>query len=363
MRSRRAFTLIELLVVIAIIAILIGLLLPAVQKVREAAARMSCQNNLKQLGLAAHNYHDSAGKMPPAILIPYWVDNDPTNATLNIMSPFGPGWAVFLLPFMEQQNMYNVANPQSYSVTNLSWRAVGGFTIKSFLCPSDGNNAIPYNDPSGVDCPVPPQVWARGNYAATAGFTDFDHTGYGGNAVYNEPFNGNPNDYTGDGVHNAFAVSKGPIFAINYGSKITDITDGTSNTCMFNEIRAGVSPLDPRGVWAIGMPPCSITNAGRSYNPTPNNILGDDCNSGDEIQQAYKFWYAGIGARTRMGAFPCSPGDVMTSAMARSNHTSYGVNSCFADGSVHFLSNSITQWNWCLLQSKNDGFTIQGFDF
>jgi prepilin-type processing-associated H-X9-DG protein len=142
--------------------------------------------------------------------------------------------------------------------------------------------------------------------------------------------------------------------AINYGSRLTDFTDGTSSTILFNEVRAGMDPTDPRGVWALGMPGSSITNAGRIYNPTPNNPLGDDGNSGDELQQAYKFWFPTIGSKAHMGAFPNVPGDSVNSAMARSMHTG-GVNACFADGHVQFISEAISQWTWCMLQSKNDG--------
>src|SRR5258708_34972622 len=108
-------------------------------------------------------------------------------------SNFGPGWGVLLLPYIEQAPLYNLANVPAYPgvpwtigqyitvslVTDRTWRGIRGVTVKTYLCPSDGNNATPYNDPSGVDCPLE-TGWARGNYACSAGYTDYDHT-VGGN--------------------------------------------------------------------------------------------------------------------------------------------------------------------------------------
>jgi prepilin-type N-terminal cleavage/methylation domain-containing protein/prepilin-type processing-associated H-X9-DG protein len=154
-RQKRGFTLIELLVVIAIIAVLIGLLLPAVQKVREAAARMSCTNNLKQLGIGTHNRHDQLGRFPPAD-----ADSDPTRAT-------EPGTIrgnvfFYLLPFVEQDNLFKstLTNPGyywAYGGNPPAWQV----HIKTYVCPSD-----PSIDANGVANQVPP--WAGGSYAYNA---------------------------------------------------------------------------------------------------------------------------------------------------------------------------------------------------
>src|SRR5262245_49510331 len=129
---RRGFTLIELLVVIAIIAILIGLLLPAVQKVREAAARMKCSNNLKQLGIAAHSYHDANGTFPPAVQIASPGPAGDQNMVSAYRTPgFGPNWCVFLLPYFEQDALFkqvaaNVANFMPSNGTDQGWRNIRG---------------------------------------------------------------------------------------------------------------------------------------------------------------------------------------------------------------------------------------------
>src|SRR5438876_5072342 len=184
MRTRRAFTLIELLVVIAIISVLIGLLLPAVQKVREAANRMSCSNNLKQIGLALHGYHDSFGFFPPG-----YVDGNTNRASTpdNDLGP-GWGWAAFLLPYIEQDNLYKQIDFK-VGVGIGSNTAVSQQPLKIYQCPSDGlQDAFPVYD-SSFSTPI--ATVAHGNYVGCNGWEEcFWNSGGVGDPAGNDGLSG-----------------------------------------------------------------------------------------------------------------------------------------------------------------------------
>src|SRR5262249_41324485 len=223
------FTLIELLVVIAIIGVLVGLLLPAVQKVREAANRMSCQNNLKQIGLALHNYHDSYGTFPPG-----GITNGVCCSTQG-----GPNWAILLLPFIEQDNLYKQYNFSKTSEDPLNAPVVQSY-VKTYTCPSDTNAKMLMVPDSGPATVVTPNAqYMTGSYRGMEGVTD---------GVYwfdAECGRVSPSSQRGL-LHSIFAAKYPPTFAggspagiapLPYpnAEKIASITDGTSNPLAVGE--------------------------------------------------------------------------------------------------------------------------------
>jgi prepilin-type N-terminal cleavage/methylation domain-containing protein/prepilin-type processing-associated H-X9-DG protein len=337
---RRAFTLIELLVVIAIIAILIGLLLPAVQKVREAAARAKCSNNIKQIALAMHNYHDQAGTFPNGVQIINPSNAAQSNNLSAYRTPgFGPNWMVFLLPHIEQGALYSqyssdINNFVPSGGANQNWRNVRTVKIPTLLCPSDTGQDVPFGLNGGN--------WARSNYAANAG------AGWVSDTVAGSSTGG----------------IRGGVVGINWGAKLTDIIDGTSNTIFINEIRIGLNASDRRGVWAMGVGGSSLTGAvgfGDTASPNDRNEYSDDIEDCNATRQAQGLGNSGLG-QLGMG---CSNDNLPNNwpnwqADARSRHTG-GVNAAMGDGSVRFVKDSVnpTAWHW--FNSRNDlqtGFTL-----
>jgi len=326
--GRRAFTLIELLVVIAIIAILIGLLLPAVQKIREAANRMSCTNKLRQCALACHNYADVNGGLPPGIVMRNFTD-------VPYGAEIGPNWAVLILPFIEQDNLYRQAQTSlslwmtpNYAGTDQGWCVVRGQTVPTFLCPSDGANK--------TQCArqlVSGQAgWARGNYAANCGpLFGYSNRLNGGSA------SGGPFGLPGAGVFTVFTQAGAKV-----GLGVANMPDGTSNTVMLGEVLTGVDANDPRGVWAFGLAGSStIVSQCDGDDTAPNDPRG--CS--DDIRDAPDL------PAKNLGAWTSCPSNQAT---ARSRHPG-GVNMALGDGSVRFVRNSIATRTWWIINAVDDG--------
>jgi len=310
-RSPGGFTLIELLVVIAIIAILIGLLLPAVQKVREAAARMSCQNQLKQLALACQNYHDTNNTLP------YDCSPEAGNSATWGMGGTNWSWIAHALPFIEQGSLHNsiaaLGGGSSIDTVTLQTAANAGYlnvTIKSLLCPADspadalkGNRAdlsgqiglTNYKGVSGANWAWSPFVVAGTSSCVTAGDTNGLSDGDG---IF----------FRGDG---------------NKKKKLTDLRDGTSNTFLIGE------DLPQYNQW------CSW--------PYSNNAVGT-CAVPPNYQMP--------------PAMAASPGNWPTTYSFRSKHTS-GVQFAYADGSVHYVNESIALPTYRAMATIAGGETLQ----
>ena len=327
-RQRCGFTLVELLVVIAIIAILVALLLPAVQAAREAARRSQCLNNLKQAGIALHNYHTTHQVFPPATVKRF--NSSPHHSWSNQLS-----WLARILPYMEQEQMFDVIDfewertaqhiaPHSVPPNDLIKRTV----VPIYRCPSDSSfNRDPY-EPGHIMASQAPT-----NYVACIGMSDQTTTGNS-------------------------AVDTGGVLYVNSFTRVAHIVDGTSNTMVASECQI-VEPIS----FASG------GNTGR-YNQCLTSYIGDydtsgtigvgtiggprpfRCYSWFIAEDAHSFTYS-----TRMS--PNSPHNdcrhysTYGRYAARSRHPG-GAHILLADAAARFVSESIDMLTWRDLGQRND---------
>jgi len=343
----KAFTLVELLVVIAIIGVLVSLILPAVQKVREAANRMSCSNNLKQMGLALHLYHDSYQKFP------YGANDDYRDSNGNCYSSVP--WGVFILPYIEQSNLYaqfsvpfttgvitgTFNNPPNN--TNVATPSLnpGAAAVKTYMCPSSPSQGQVYQD-----------TWDNNGNAY-------------GPYIGNSSWTVSASDYIAiSGVTGGFvgtylpgvSINSNGVLNDNYQVKIADITDGTSNTWLVGEC-AGAPNVYVTGPLLMAMPP---------YNPAATgyyisgNAWADETN-GDQ-------WLAGTDFDGGLATNGCTPGNPcpgspLTGGPCIINCVNIqgffsfhpgGANFLYCDGHVQFVTKTIDPKTAILLVAYSD---------
>ena len=312
-RFRPGFTLIELLVVIAIIAILIGLLLPAVQQAREAARRTQCKNNLKQLGLAFHNYHDVHNTLPPLGCVG--------------TSSFGHTWFAQILPYIEQATLHSTVDfslpPWRAGTQNDQMRLQ---KIVMMQCPTDIEvGPASYNNGAGSE----QGKYVRGNYLVTAGLGE---------------------GIVGPGYVRGVTMlpKQGAPFSINHGARIRDFLDGTSNTVITSEVLK-VQGDDFRGTYFF-FPDYGFYQHTRS----PNTSIPDEQRAPPWSQ------CVSIPRAPCIGTYTGNESVTRAHLSARSLHVG-GVQALLGDGAVRFISNNINLPTWQNLGLTNDGTVLGEF--
>lgn len=344
MSHRRGFTLIELLVVVSIIGLLVALLLPAVQAAREAARRMNCSNNLKQIGLALHNYHSVHDVFPLGVAKNY----------LSKKTGYQPwvGWSIHaqILPYMEQASLYNAANfswapsgdPQTCDPINATVR---GTRIAAFLCPSDPSGGSPslnsyygcYGTTTNGMCCNAAGMTTGGTglftVYSTYGLRDcIDGTGQ--TIAFAEALMGNPSAATrdrGNGVNGVFDPGQTEYF--DASPHRPTVLAGLASCA--RSFESGVSINSSRGIaWTWGASNYTLFNVIQT--PNDSTYPGNGC----------RFGYGGAGL------------DLAFSAPASSAHPQ-GVNTLMADGSVRFSRNTIAREIWWALGTKSNGELVR----
>jgi prepilin-type N-terminal cleavage/methylation domain-containing protein/prepilin-type processing-associated H-X9-DG protein len=303
-RLRQAFTLIELMVVIAIIAVLIGLLIPAVQKVREAGNRMSCANNLKNLGLALHNFHDLHRKFPPGQVAGPFPDAGVTNAVNH-------GWGPFILPFIDEQARFDQYDWEVDTSDRLN-QPVVTIPLKMFQCPSAEPDRFFTKGPSSA-------------YGGKNACGDYAPTWYVDAILVEAGLIAQPRDRNG-------------VLQPNHMTRLREITDGTSQTILLTE-DAG----RPR-LWRVGRPGPDQTVQGGPWAAFNSGIILQGSTDDGTIRPGS----CAISCTNEREVYSFHPG---------------GANAVFADGSVRFLQAGMSIQVLAALITRAGGEVVPGSEF